>query len=71
MYAGSRRVLATLWKVDDEATSELMTRFYRAMFERGLSPSAALRSAQLEMLQSTRWRNPFYWAAFVLQGDWR
>jgi len=71
MYAGSRRVLASLWKVDDEATSELMTRFYRAMFEKQLTPSAALQAAQIEMLKTRRWAHPFYWAGFVLQGEWK
>jgi CHAT domain-containing protein len=70
MYAGARRVVASLWKVDDHATSELMARFYRGMFRDSLTPSDALRSAQLEMLRTDRWRDPFYWAAFVLQGDW-
>lgn len=70
MYAGSRRVLASLWKVDDEATSELMTRFYRGLFEKALKPPAALRAAQVELFTSSRWRRPFYWAAFVLQGEW-
>ncbi len=71
MYAGSRRVLASLWKVDDEATSELMTRFYRAMFEKGLAPSAALQAAQVELLKTKRWAHPFYWAGLVLQGEWK
>jgi CHAT domain-containing protein len=71
MYAGSRRVLASLWKVDDEATSELMTRFYRALFEKGLAPSAALQAAQVELLKTKRWSHPFYWAGFVLQGEWK
>ena len=71
MYAGSRRVLASLWKVDDEATSELMGRFYRAMFEKGLTPPAALQAAQVEMLKGKRWAHPFYWAGFVLQGEWK
>jgi len=71
MYAGSRRVLATLWKVDDEASSELMTRFYRGVLQRGLGPAAALREAQLEMSRDPRWADPFYWAPFVLDGDWR
>jgi CHAT domain-containing protein/tetratricopeptide (TPR) repeat protein len=70
MYAGSRRVVASLWEVDDEATSELMTRFYRGMFEKKLTPPAALRAAQLELLATPRWSAPFYWAAFALQGDW-
>ena len=71
MYAGSRRVLASLWKVDDEATSELMTRFYRAMFEQRLTPSAALQAAQIELSKTRRWAHPFYWAGFVLQGEWK
>jgi CHAT domain-containing protein len=71
MYAGAERVVATLWKVDDEATRELMSRFYREMFEGHRSPSAALRSAQVAMWRETDWRSPFFWAAFVLQGDWR
>jgi CHAT domain-containing protein len=70
MYAGTRRVLASLWKVDDEATAELMTRFYRGMWKDGLTPSASLRAAQLELMAQKRWRRPFYWAAFVLSGDW-
>jgi CHAT domain-containing protein len=71
MYAGSRRVLASLWKVDDEATSELMTRFYRALFERRLTPPAALQAAQVDLLKTKRWAHPFYWAGFVLQGEWK
>ena len=71
MYAGSRRVLASLWKVDDEATGELMTRFYRGMFEKGLTPPAALQAAQIELLRTRRWKHPFYWAGFVLQGEWK
>jgi CHAT domain-containing protein/Tfp pilus assembly protein PilF len=71
MYAGARSVAASLWKVDDVATRELMERFYSKMFKSGLSPSAALRAAQLGMLNTTQWRAPYYWAAFVLQGEWR
>jgi CHAT domain-containing protein/tetratricopeptide (TPR) repeat protein len=70
MYAGARRVVASLWAVDDEATRELMTRFYRGMFQGGLKPSAALRAAQLALLASAKWNAPYYWAAFVLEGDW-
>src|SRR5207253_1638696 len=52
MYAGAPRVVATLWKVDDKATSELMTSFYRAMLgPKHLPPAAALRAAQMEMLK--------------------
>jgi CHAT domain-containing protein len=71
MYAGAKRVVASLWRVDDEATGELMARFYREMLQQNRSPAAALREAQLMMLQQERWRPPYYWAAFVLQGEWR
>jgi CHAT domain-containing protein/Tfp pilus assembly protein PilF len=71
MYAGAARVIASLWKVDDEATSELMKRFYQQMLQGGLTPAAALRAAQVDMSKQKRWRSPYYWAAFVLQGEWK
>lgn len=71
MYAGAPRVVASLWKVDDVATAELMKRFYRAMLQEKQRPAAALRAAQLEMMKKQRWQSPFYWAAFTLQGEWK
>ena len=71
MYAGAARVVASLWNVDDAATAELMSRFYRNMFLRGLRPAAALHSAQMEMAAQKRWRDPYYWASFQLQGEWK
>jgi CHAT domain-containing protein len=71
MYAGSSKVIASLWKVDDEATAELMKLFYRNLLQKKMSASNALSTAQIEMQQQTRWRSPYYWSAFVLQGDWR
>ncbi|MBW4499519.1 MAG: CHAT domain-containing protein [Scytonema hyalinum WJT4-NPBG1] len=71
MYAGAARVLVSLWKVDDQATAELMKRFYRGMLQEKLTPAAALRQAQMEMSQIPQWSSPYYWAAFVLQGEWR
>ena len=71
MYAGAPRVVASLWKVDDLATKELMKRFYRAMLVEKHAPATALRTAQLEMMQNKRWQSPFYWAAFTLQGEWK
>jgi len=72
MYAGSPRVLASLWKVDDHATAELMKRFYGAMLgPHALRPAAALRAAQIEMMKTNGWENPYHWAAFTLQGEWR
>ena len=70
MYAGTSRVVASLWKVDDDATAQLMAHFYREMFQGGKSPAAALRAAQIEMWEQKRWRSPYFWAAFVLHGDY-
>ena len=70
LYAGAKSVIASLWKVNDDATATLMSRLYTRM-KNGESPSSALRGAQLEMVQDERWANPYYWAAFVLQGDYR
>ncbi|WP_347276089.1 CHAT domain-containing protein [Coleofasciculus sp. FACHB-T130] len=71
MYAGAPRVVVSLWSVSDRATSELMTKFYKGMLEKNLQPAAALRAAQIEMWQKTEWKAPYYWAAFVLQGEWK
>ncbi|PYU88813.1 MAG: hypothetical protein DMG08_23885, partial [Acidobacteria bacterium] len=71
MYAGAPRVVASLWKVDDDATAELMKQFYQRIFQGGLAPAAALREAQIAMWQQKQWRSPYYWAAFVLQGEWK
>jgi CHAT domain-containing protein/Flp pilus assembly protein TadD len=69
MYAGAQGVVTSLWKVDDTATADLMARFYKGMLQDGLTPSAALRRAKLEMRSEKRWQSPYYWAAFTLQGD--
>jgi CHAT domain-containing protein/predicted negative regulator of RcsB-dependent stress response len=71
MYAGAPRVVVSLWSVSDRATAGLMTGFYEQMLKSGKPPAAALRSAQLAMLKQPATQHPFYWAAFVVQGDWR
>ncbi|WP_079680335.1 CHAT domain-containing protein [Planktothrix sp. PCC 11201] len=71
MYAGARRVVVSLWSVNDASTSELMTRFYQPILKGGKNPIIALREAQLEMWKSGKWQSPYYWAAFTVQGDWR
>jgi CHAT domain-containing protein len=60
-----------LWQVDDAATAELMRHFYRGMLREGLRPAAAVKAAQVEMQRQKRWRAPYYWAAFILQGEWK
>ncbi|MCP4661513.1 MAG: CHAT domain-containing protein [bacterium] len=71
MYAGVPRVVASLWRIQDRVTAELMTRFYRSVLKEWMRPAAALREAQLSILRERDWADPYYWAAFVLQGDWR
>jgi CHAT domain-containing protein/tetratricopeptide (TPR) repeat protein len=71
MYAGAPRVVSSLWQVDDQATATLMTRFYGHMLRGGAQPAAALRAAQLELAADPRWAAPYFWAGFVLHGDWR
>ncbi|HYG64771.1 MAG TPA: CHAT domain-containing tetratricopeptide repeat protein [Thermoanaerobaculia bacterium] len=71
MYAGSSRVLATLWKVDDRTTMKLMKRFYEAYLREGQPAPAALRQAQREIRKDPWRRHPYYWAGFSLQGESR
>jgi CHAT domain-containing protein/Tfp pilus assembly protein PilF len=71
LYAGVPRVVASLWQVDDRATAALMERFYRGVLADGLAPGEALRRAQLGLRADPRTRDPYYWGAFLLQGDWR
>ncbi|MGB7136816.1 MAG: CHAT domain-containing protein, partial [Acidobacteriaceae bacterium] len=68
--AGSQRVLGTLWPVDDQATSEWMRQFYRAL-KATRSPAEAMAAAQARMAASATWSAPYYWAGFTLAGDWR
>jgi CHAT domain-containing protein/Tfp pilus assembly protein PilF len=71
MYAGAQRVVASLWQVDDLATAQLMKHFYRGMLKDGMRPAAALRAAQIEMIKQNRWSSPYFWSAFVIQGEWK
>jgi CHAT domain-containing protein len=71
MYAGATTVVASLWKVDDEATSELMKRFYTEMLQNRKTPDEALRIAQNIIRLNPRWSAPHYWAGFTLQGEYQ
>ena len=71
MYAGASRVVASLWKIDDLATANLMGEFYKAMEQQAMPPAAALRQAQIEMWKQQRWHAPYYWAAFQIHGEWK
>lgn len=71
MYAGARRVVVSLWNVNDKATAALMQRLYVGILKNKQTPSAALRESQIEMLKVKQWQSPYYWAGFVMQGEWR
>jgi CHAT domain-containing protein len=71
LHAGARGVVVSLWDVDDLATAELMRRFYRGMLREGLPPAAALRAAQASLRHEPGWKEPYFWAGFMLQGEWQ
>lgn len=71
MYAGAAKVVVSLWSVSDNATADLMARFYTELISAGRSPAAALRGAQLALLKQPQWQHPYYWSAFTIQGDWQ
>jgi CHAT domain-containing protein len=70
IYAGAKSVVASLWQVNDASTAELMRVFYTGMERHGLSAAAALREAQLTISQQPQWRSPYYWAGFVIEGEY-
>jgi len=71
MYSGAAQVVISLWNVNDEATAELMIHFYRHMLgESRLRPAAALSAAQASIREDPRWQAPYFWAGFVIQGEW-
>jgi CHAT domain-containing protein len=72
LSSGAARVIVTLWSIEDQATAEMMSRFYRRMLgPQAMTPAAALRATQEEMWREGRWGAPYYWGGFALQGDWR
>jgi CHAT domain-containing protein/tetratricopeptide (TPR) repeat protein len=71
MYAGAPTVGVSLWSVADKSTADLMTDFYKRYLGASPSPSGAMRGAQLSMISAKKYSAPFYWAPFVLVGEWR
>ena len=74
MYAGAPTVGVSLWSVADKSTAELMTDFYKRLLATGAettAPAAAMRGAQLSLIAGKKYSAPFYWAPFVLVGEWR
>ena len=71
MHAGSRQVLASLWNVEDNSTASLMKLFYWNLFKKGERPAEALQHAQMTLWQSPQTRAPYFWAGFILQGEYK
>ena len=69
---GVSSVVSSLWNVDDEATSKLMTKFYTELADHTKSKAKALQDAQIQLLKDEKtgeYRHPYYWGAFLLTGD--
>jgi CHAT domain-containing protein len=71
LYAGTPLVGVSLWSVADDSTAELMSNFYQGILSTKKPAAAALRDAQLKMISENRFNAPFFWAPFVLIGDWK
>ncbi len=71
MYAGGKRLVVSLWNVNDAGTSVLMQEFYKEMLQQNKTPANALRAAQKKLWENREWRSPYYWAGFTLQGEWQ
>ncbi|MCJ8280715.1 MAG: CHAT domain-containing protein, partial [Rivularia sp. ALOHA_DT_140] len=68
--SGARSTLASLWPVDDQSTSAFMVEFYKQLAKPDISKAEALRKAQISLIKQQEFKHPFYWATFVLIGNW-
>ncbi len=69
LYAGAQNLIVSLWQVADQSTSDLMIRFYQEILEEKSGFSASLRQAKLSLLNSPEYKDPYYWAPFILIGQ--
>jgi CHAT domain-containing protein/predicted negative regulator of RcsB-dependent stress response len=70
VQAGAKSALASLWYINDQATSELMSGFYRGLKAGTMTKAQSLRQAQLQLLRTGQYRHPSYWAPYLLIGNW-
>lgn len=68
--SGARSTLATLWTVNDESTAAFIDAFYQALTQPAMSKAQAVQAAQRTLIQSPTFKHPFYWAPFILVGNW-
>jgi CHAT domain-containing protein/Tfp pilus assembly protein PilF len=71
IYAGAPAVVVSLWSVSDQSTSLLIQRFYENLVDENLSKAEALQQARISLLKDEQYAHPFFWAPFVLSGDWQ
>jgi CHAT domain-containing protein len=69
IYAGAASVIVSLWSVYDPSTIELMTEFYKQL-QSGKRKAIALQQAQIKIMQKEEYSHPYYWAPFILVGEW-
>jgi CHAT domain-containing protein len=67
---GAKSTLATLWAINDRSTSVLMDQFYSQLAQKKVTKAEALRQAQLALLKSPQYQHPYFWAPFILVGNW-
>jgi CHAT domain-containing protein len=67
-FAGASNLIDSVWKVDDLATQELMSRFYTHLIEEEMTVARALQQVKIDMLRTRDYQHPFYWAPFNLYG---
>ena len=70
VLAGSETQVMSLWQVDDEATRDLMTSYYKKLFREGKGRAEALRESQIRLLQKPEYNHPYFWASFIVSGAW-
>jgi CHAT domain-containing protein len=68
--SGARSTLASLWQVNDPATAQLMSQFYRNLANPQVTKAKAIQQAQLSLFRSDQYKDPYFWSAFVLLGNW-
>jgi CHAT domain-containing protein len=68
--SGARSTIATLWPIKDKAAEMLMTQLYEQLQKPKITKAEALRQAQINLIHKTDFRDPFFWSAFVLVGNW-
>ncbi len=71
LYSGTKSMLVSLWSVSADPTLELMESFYKKIKNKNVNKAEALQKAQIEMIQDKHYSHPYYWAPFVLIGDWK